>query len=127
MAVIQEISETEKFSEPPELEQMIDVLEKAGYGGALGWKFLQFLQSPVEKMRNLSEIIRVNFPAFEKAEGAVEKQLEKLIEDFQKGVEKTIWSLKFPEKLQPFLLWYALAQKSSALPQIAPRHISACL
>lgn len=88
LAVIQEISETEKFSEPPELEQMIDVLEKAGYGGALGWKFLQFLQSPVEKMRNLSEIIRVNFPAFEKAEEAVKKQLEKLIEDFQKGVEK---------------------------------------
>ena len=85
---LQEFSEEEKITEPPAMEDMINILERAGYSGGLGWKFLLFLQSPVEKLKNLSGILKANFSAFEKAKEAVQKQLEKLMEDFQKGMEK---------------------------------------
>ena len=42
----------------------------------------------MKKLQNLSRILKANFPAFEKAKEAVEKQLEKLMEEFQKGMEK---------------------------------------
>ena len=85
---LQEFSEEEKITEPPAMEDMISILERAGYSGGLGWKFLLFLQSPVEKLRNLSRILQVNVSAFKRAQEAVKKQLEKLMEDFQKGMEK---------------------------------------
>ena len=56
--------------------------------GGLGWKFLLFLQEPVKKLQNLSRILKANFSAFEKAKEAVQKPLEKLMEDFQEGMEK---------------------------------------
>ena len=88
LAFIQEFSEEEKITEPPALEEMVRILERAGYSGGLGWKFLLFLQEPVKKLQNLSRILKANFSAFEKAKEAVQKQLEKLIEDFQEGMEK---------------------------------------
>ena len=88
LAFLQEFSEEEKITEPPNFEKMIRILERAGYSGGLGWKFLLFLQEPVKKLQNLSRILKANFPAFEKAKEAVEKQLEKLMEEFQKGMEK---------------------------------------
>ena len=88
LVFLQEFSEEEKITEPPALEEMVRILEGAGYGGGLGWKFLLFLQEPVKKLQNLSLILKANFFAFEKAKEAVQKQLEKLMEDFQKGREK---------------------------------------
>ena len=88
LVFLQEFSEEEKITEPPALEEMVRILERAGYSGGLGWKFLLFLQAPVEKLNNLSRILKANLEAFEKAEEAVKKQLEKLMEDFQEGVEK---------------------------------------
>lgn len=85
---LQEFTEEEKITQTPTLEKMMEILEQAGYSGALSWKFLLFLQSPVEKLRNLSRIVRENYPAFLKAQEAVKKQLDKLIEEFQKGMEK---------------------------------------
>lgn len=99
---LQEFSEEEKIMEPPALEDMINILEKAGYSSGLGWKFLLFLQSPVEKLKNLSRILQENVPAFKKAQEAVKKQLEKLMEDFQKGMEKEYLIAKISGEVTAF-------------------------
>lgn len=99
---LQEFSEEEKIMEPPALEDMINILEKAGYSGGLGWKFLLFLQEPVKKLQNLSRILKANFSAFEKAKEAVQKQLEKLMEDFQKGMEKEYLIAKISGEVTAF-------------------------
>lgn len=82
LAFLQEFSEEEKITEPPAFEKMVRILERTGYSGGLGWKFLLFLQSPVEKLQNLSRILEANIPAFWKAWEAVEKQAGKLLENF---------------------------------------------
>lgn len=102
LAFLQELSEEEKILELPSLEEMIRILERAGYSGDLGWKFLLFLRSPVEKLQNLSHILKANFGAFEKAEKAVEKQLEKLVADFEKGMEKEYLIAKISEDATVF-------------------------
>lgn len=88
LAFLREFSEEEQITEPPAFEKMVRILERAGYSGGLGWKFLLFLQEPVKKLQNLSRILKANFSAFEKAKEAVQKPLEKLMEDFQEGMEK---------------------------------------
>lgn len=82
MEFLREISEDESITAPPGPDKTIEILEKAGYGGAVGWKLLLFLQSPIEKLKNLSRILQANVTAFEKAWEAVEKQAGKLLENF---------------------------------------------
>ena len=73
LAFLREFSEEEQITEPPAFEKMVRILERAGYSGGLGWKFLLFLQEPVKKLQNLSRILKANFSAFEKAKEAVQK------------------------------------------------------
>ena len=113
LAFLQEFSEEEKITEPPAFEIMVRILERAGYSGGLGWKFLLFLQEPVKKLQNLSRILKANFSAFEKAKEAVQKPLEKLMEDFQEGMEKEYLIAKISGDVTAF--------------PTAPQPISGCL
>ena len=71
--------------------------------------------------------LKANFSAFEKAKEAVQKPLEKLMEDFQEGMEKEYLIAKISGVVTAFPTLVCREQRSSVQIRKAPQPISGCL
>ncbi|WP_180272762.1 ArsR family transcriptional regulator [Konateibacter massiliensis] len=77
--------ETGTITELPSLDERIALLNRTGFSSNTCWKLMLMLQSPQEKIEKLSKIIHSNAPAYEKAVAAIQRPLDKLLEDFPHG------------------------------------------
>ena len=57
----------------PSDKEIIELLETTGYPSTTCWKMVLFLQSPKDKIKKLSQLIRENQTAYEKALAAIDR------------------------------------------------------
>lgn len=69
----------------PGFDEMIASLSRTGFSSNACWKLMLIFQSPKENMEKLSRLIHNNIAAYEKAVAAIQKPLQKLLENFPHG------------------------------------------
>lgn len=77
--------DADSFVSPPAANEWIGLLQTTGFCPEVCWKLMLIMQSPKEKLKNLAAIINSNIPAYEKAVTAIQKPLNRLLEDFPTG------------------------------------------
>lgn len=98
----QEYAEEKSFS----AEYMVQFVEQSEFNRKDKWSLLMLLQNPKAIMSRLASMVQENLGAYEKARKAVEKPLEKLLEQYRKeereiaGSEEGIRSL-YPSFAEP--------------------------
>lgn len=81
LAFAQAIAE-QKVESSPNMEQLVELLQTAGFAPATCWRFIRLLDRPVKWLTLLAETVQRNQPAYQKALAAVQRQLPTLLEEF---------------------------------------------
>lgn len=83
-AFAQAIAE-QHFSQEPTMEELVEILQAAGFAPVTCWRLIRFLERPVKWIDLLAETVRQNQLAYQTALAAVEPQLTALWADFLRG------------------------------------------
>lgn len=75
----------QEIDAPPSDKEIIELLETTGYPSTTCWKMVLFLQSPKDKIKKLSQLIRENQTAYENALAAIDRPLKKLLDAFPRS------------------------------------------
>lgn len=74
-----------KFPELKTEQQRMEFLAKQEMEDSLKWHLMEFMQNPVSRMKELTELVKANIPAFERALSEMEDAVTPLLEQYKKG------------------------------------------